>query len=76
MHLLLLYVLGLKKLKMKGVVEKKQMLHDLQLLRIQLSQKSLLIDNLKAQHLSKVEELEEKLYDALHKKQVKVVLHL
>ena len=42
----------------------------MQLLRIELSQKSLIIDNLKADHMNKVEELEEKLHDALHKKQV------
>jgi len=59
------------KANLKHVLERKQLLHDLQLLRIELSQKSLIIDNLKAQHMSKVEELEEKLYDALHKKQVK-----
>ena len=58
------------KRNLKGVVERKQLLHDIQLLRIELSQKSLIIDNLKAQHMSKVEELDEKLNDALHKKQV------
>jgi len=51
-------------------VERKQLLHDIQLLRIELSQKSLIIDNLKADHMNKVEELEEKLHDALHKKQM------
>jgi len=61
----------LKKKKLKNEYEKKQLLHDLQLLKIELSQKSLVIDNLKAQHMSKIEELEEKLHDALHKKQVK-----
>ena len=69
-------LLGFDKAKLKNVVERKQLLHDLQLLRIELSQKSLIIDNLKAQHMSKVEELEEKLYDALHKKQVQSLLYL
>lgn len=50
--------------------ERKQLLHDLQLLRIELSQKNLVIDNMKADHISKVEELEERLDDALHKRQV------
>ena len=63
-----LFVVGGKKYGSE--VERKQLLHDLQLLRIELSQKSLIIDNLKADHMNKVEELEEKLHDALHKKQV------
>lgn len=50
--------------------ERKQLLHDLQLLRIELSQKNLVIDNMKAEHISKVDELEERLGDALHKRQV------
>ncbi|XP_039272489.2 progesterone-induced-blocking factor 1-like [Styela clava] len=50
--------------------ERKQMVHDLQLLRIELSQKNLVIDNMKADHMSKVEELEERLNDTLHKRQI------
>ncbi|XP_078484592.1 progesterone-induced-blocking factor 1-like [Ciona intestinalis] len=50
--------------------ERKKLLHDLQLVKIELSQKSLLVDNLKAQNMRQVEELEERLEDALHKKQM------
>nr|CAB3264851.1 progesterone-induced-blocking factor 1-like [Phallusia mammillata] len=63
-------VKGAKKRGLKNEYERKQLMHDLQLLKIELSQKSLIIDNLKAQHMSKTEELEEKLHDALHKKQI------
>ncbi|XP_076799951.1 progesterone-induced-blocking factor 1-like [Clavelina lepadiformis] len=59
-----------KKKGLEGAFQRKQLLHDLQLLRIELSQKSLIIDNLKAQHMSKTDELEEKLHEALHKKQI------
>ena len=58
-----------KKYISRQFYERKQILHDMQLLKIELSQKSLIIDNLKADHMQKVEELEEKLSDALHKKQ-------
>ncbi|KAK2818148.1 hypothetical protein Q7C36_022081 [Tachysurus vachellii] len=54
----------------KQVLERKELLHNLQLLKIELSQKKLIIDNLKVEHLTKMEELEEQLNDALHQKQV------
>ncbi|XP_033743341.1 progesterone-induced-blocking factor 1-like [Pecten maximus] len=54
----------------RQLIEKKQLTHDLQLLRIELSQKNLNMENMKAQSLQKVEELEEKLHDALHEKQI------
>ena len=54
----------------KQLIERKQMIHDLQLLKIELSQKTLIIDNLKAEHISKVEELEERLSDSSHQKQI------
>merc|ERR1711862_944378 len=54
----------------RHVIDKKQLLHDLQLLKIELSQKSLLIDNLKADHMQKTEELEEKLSETTHTKQI------
>lgn len=53
----------------KQLLERKQLLHDLQLLKIELSQKTLIIDNLKADYMTKKEDLEEKLADALHQKQ-------
>jgi len=54
----------------KHEIEKKQLLHDLELLRIELSQKNLIIDNLKVDYLSKVDELEELLADTRHDKQI------
>ncbi|KAM9727074.1 progesterone-induced-blocking factor 1 [Menidia menidia] len=54
----------------RQLIERKELLHTVQLLRIELSQKSLIIDNMKADHLSKTEELEERLNDCLHQKQV------
>ncbi|XP_035461523.1 progesterone-induced-blocking factor 1 isoform X2 [Scophthalmus maximus] len=54
----------------RQLIERKELLHNLQLLRIELSQKNLIIDNMKADHMSKIEELEERLNDALHQKQV------
>ncbi|XP_036419362.1 progesterone-induced-blocking factor 1 [Colossoma macropomum] len=54
----------------KQLLERKELLHNIQLLKIELSQKNLIIDNLKVEHLTKIEELEEQLNDALHQKQV------
>uniref|UniRef100_A0A8C7ZE74 Progesterone immunomodulatory binding factor 1 n=1 Tax=Oryzias sinensis TaxID=183150 RepID=A0A8C7ZE74_9TELE len=54
----------------RQLIERKELLHTVQLLKIELSQKNLIIDNMKADHMTKVEELEEKLNDALHQKQV------
>ena len=54
----------------KHEIEKKQLLHDLELLRIELSQKNLIIDNMKVDYLSKVDELEEQLADTRHDKQI------
>lgn len=54
----------------KQLLERKQLLHDLQLIKIELSQKTLVIDNLKADFMARTEELEEKLADAVHQKQI------
>uniref|UniRef100_A0A8C6IWU5 Uncharacterized protein n=1 Tax=Melopsittacus undulatus TaxID=13146 RepID=A0A8C6IWU5_MELUD len=54
----------------KQLIERKELLHNLQLLKIELSQKNLMIDNLKAEYLTKIEELEEKLNDAVHQKKL------
>ncbi|XP_022061964.1 progesterone-induced-blocking factor 1 [Acanthochromis polyacanthus] len=54
----------------RQLIERKELLHSLQLLKIELSQKNLIIDNMKADHMSKIEELEERLNDTLHQKQV------
>lgn len=59
------------KLKItRQIIERKELLHNIQLLKIELSQKNMMIDNLKVDYLTKIEELEEKLNDALHQKQV------
>ncbi|KAM6139915.1 LOW QUALITY PROTEIN: progesterone-induced-blocking factor 1 [Pterocles gutturalis] len=54
----------------KQLIERKELLHNLQLLKIELSQKNLMIDQLKVEYLTKIEELEEKLNDAIHQKQL------
>lgn len=54
----------------RQILERKELLHSLQLLKIELSQKNLVIDNMKADHMTKVEDLEERLNNALHQKQV------
>nr|DBA33044.1 TPA: hypothetical protein GDO54_000779 [Pyxicephalus adspersus] len=54
----------------RQLIERKELLHNLQLLKIELSQKNLMIDNLKGEYLTKIEELEEKLNDAVHQKQI------
>ncbi|XP_063282003.1 progesterone-induced-blocking factor 1 [Pelobates fuscus] len=54
----------------RQLIERKEMLHNLQLLKIELSQKNLMIENLKGEYLTKIEEQEEKLNDALHQKQL------
>lgn len=54
----------------KSELQKKQMSHDIQLLKIELSQKSMIIDNMKLEHMSSVEELEEKLNEVLHQKKI------
>ncbi|XP_025087793.1 progesterone-induced-blocking factor 1-like [Pomacea canaliculata] len=54
----------------KQLIERKQLVHDMQLLRIELSQKNMTIENMKVEHLQRVEELEEKLQDVSHQKQI------
>lgn len=54
----------------KQLIERKQIMHDLQLVRIELSQKNLQIENMKAEYLQKVDDLEEKLHDEIHQKQI------
>lgn len=54
----------------KQLIERKQLAHDLQLVRIELSQKHLQIENMKAEYLQRVDDLEEKLNDERHQKQI------
>ncbi|XP_061692364.1 progesterone-induced-blocking factor 1 [Syngnathoides biaculeatus] len=60
---------GSQKL-IRQLIERKELLQNVQLLKIELSQKNLIIDNMKADYMTKVEDLEERLNDALHQKQV------
>lgn len=77
----------------RQLIERKQLLHTIELLKIDLRQKTMLLDNMKVDHMSKVEavwnirsavwghrgsvnlccqveDLEERLNDALHQKQL------
>lgn len=54
----------------KDMINKKQLQHDLELARIELNQKNLMIDSMKAEYLSKIDELEEKVADTVHQKQL------
>ena len=58
----------------KQLIERKQMMHDLQLIKIELSQKNLIIDNMKMDHVSKMEELQERLADLSHQKHILQVI--
>ena len=59
-----------KKKLSKQLYERKQLLHDIQVLKIELSQKGLLLDNLKSEYMQKVEDLEEKLGESQHQRQI------
>ena len=50
----------------KNMIENKQLLHDLQMKKIELSQKDVLFNNIKYEYESKIESLQEKLNDTLH----------
>ena len=54
----------------KEMIDRKQLQHDFELLRIELSQKNLMIDTMKAEYLNKIDEMEERLSDAIHQKQL------
>ena len=54
----------------RQIYEKKQLLHDIQVLKIELSQKGLLLDNMKAEYMQRVEDLEEKYGESQHQRQL------
>jgi len=54
----------------KELILKKQLLHDIQKLKIELSQKNILIDTLKADHLNQLDDFEEQVADVMHEKQL------
>ena len=49
-------------------LERKQLLHNLELLKLELSQKKLLLATKENEHVNKVEELEEKLSNVVHER--------
>lgn len=51
-------------------LERRELAHTVQLLRLELSQKQLVIEALKTEQASEVEDLREKLADALHEKKL------
>lgn len=51
-------------------LERRQLLHTGQLLKLELAQKNLLLDSLRHEHASLREELQEKLSDALHERKL------
>ena len=51
-------------------LEKRQLLHTIQLLKLELSQKQLLLDTDRNEHASELEDLEERLSDALHERKL------
>lgn len=54
----------------RQLLEKKQLEHDLQLVKIELNQKDYLLENAKTDYKVKLEELEEKLHQCKHQKQI------
>ncbi|CAI8008980.1 Progesterone-induced-blocking factor 1, partial [Geodia barretti] len=54
-------------------LEKRQLLHRIELLKLELSQRTLLIDTLRKEQSSQVEELREQLANVLHQRKM---LHL
>ena len=55
---------------MRNVLETKKLEHTIQLLKIELNQRDLLIQNQKIQYEEKCEELKEKLADMTYKRQL------
>ena len=51
-------------------LERRQLLHTIQLQKLEISQKNLLIDNLKTEQASRLDETKEQLADATHEKQL------
>lgn len=56
----------------RQLLEKKQLEHDLQLVKIELNQKEYLLENAKTEYQMRLEELEEKLQECRHQKQISV----
>ena len=54
----------------RQLLEKKQLEHDLQLVKIELNQKEYLLENVRTEYKMKVEDLEEKLNEYKHQKKL------
>ncbi|XP_077200111.1 progesterone-induced-blocking factor 1 isoform X2 [Paroedura picta] len=54
----------------RQMIEQKELRHTVQLLKIELSRKNMNLDNLKVEYLTKIEELEERLNDAVQEKRL------
>lgn len=54
----------------RQLLEKKQLEHDLQLVKIELNQKEYLLENVRTDYKVKLEEMEEKLHQCRHQKQI------
>ncbi|EDV25416.1 uncharacterized protein TRIADDRAFT_23663 [Trichoplax adhaerens] len=54
----------------KQRLERKELRHTLQILKLELSQKSATIDNLRSEYTMKIDDLEDRLGEALHQKQI------
>lgn len=54
----------------RQLLEKKQLEHDLQLVKIELNQKEYLLENVRTEHKMRVEELEEKVREYKHQKKI------
>lgn len=54
----------------RQLLEKKQLEHDLQLVKIELNQKEYLLENAKTEYQMRLEDLEEKLQECRHQKQI------
>ena len=60
------------KVVTKELLQRKQLIHDMQVLKVELSQRNLMIDSIKAESMNKIGDLEDRLSDAIHEKQLLV----
>ncbi|XP_076446014.1 progesterone-induced-blocking factor 1-like [Babylonia areolata] len=59
-----------KRRIVKQLAQRKKLVHDMQMLRIELSQKNLAIEALKSEHVQQFEDLEERLHDLTYQRQI------
>ena len=51
-------------------LDKRQLMHSIRLLKLEIAQKNLVVDNLKAENASRIDELRETLAETTHEKQI------